>query len=42
MAIKDSEYDEILSEEKNSFKGDARPRGINSSIVEDEDKDDQF
>ena len=42
MAIKDSEYEEILGEDKDRLRGDARPRGINSSIVDDEDKDDQW
>jgi hypothetical protein len=40
MAIKDSEYENILNDDKERLKGDARPRGINSSMVNDEDHDD--
>lgn len=40
MAIKDSEYEEILKNDKEVFEGGPRTRGINSSIVDDEDDDD--
>lgn len=41
MAIKDTEYEEILKQETDQLNGQ-KSRGINCSIVDDDDEDDQW
>ena len=41
MAIKDSEYEEILKMEVAEMKAGPKARGINSSIVNDDDDKDE-
>jgi len=41
LAIKDTEYEEILKNEKERQEDGPKARGINSSIVDDNDEDDQ-